>query len=79
MSTLEPVLMTTGSEYEVDEEELQHIQQVVGIKGFDSTKGKDHTASAAHAVMKVSKRKVRETVKKFKQERKQRKAKRRKI
>ena len=48
------------SEYEIDETELRKIEQTIGISAFNSTKGKDHSASAAYGVMKVSKRKVRQ-------------------
>ena len=50
-------------EYGVDEGEGKNIEKLMGFKKFDSSKGKDHSKSSAHGVMKVSKRKHRQFVK----------------
>ena len=57
-------------EFEVDTEELKRIEMTMGIAGFDSSKGKNHSKSSVHGVMKVSRRRVREASKQLKEERK---------
>jgi hypothetical protein len=69
----------SSSDYEVDVNELDLIKSVVGISSFDSSKGRDHTSSGAYGIMKVSKRKVRDATKKFKDEKRNRKKIRRNI
>ena len=64
---------TEDVEYDVDEEELKLIKSVMGIEAFDSTKGKDHSASDHYGVMKVAKRQVKAAFKKLKEQRKERK------
>ena len=51
-----------ASPYEIDEQELGELKSVMGIASFASSKGKAHSASAASAVMKVSKRKHRQVL-----------------
>ena len=57
-------------EFIVDEDEVALVKRVVGISAFDSSKGKNHTASGAYGVMKVPKRRLREALKQLKDERK---------
>jgi hypothetical protein len=57
-------------EFEIDTEELKRIETAMGIAGFDSSKGKNHSKSSVHGVMKVSRRRVREASKQLKNERK---------
>ena len=61
--SVQELTMSSESEFQQDEIEAKKMKSLMGFSQFDSSKGKDHSKSSAHAVMKVSKRKHRQFVK----------------